>query len=348
MSTPVGTLRRSKFPPWLKKRLGPGGETARVRELLKGLRLATVCQSARCPNLCECFAQGTATFMILGDVCTRDCRFCAVSHGAVAAPKPSEPQRVAAAAERLNLRHVVVTSVTRDDLPDGGAGEFRKTILALRERLECTIEVLTPDFKGNVAAIESVASARPDVYNHNVETVPRLYPIVRPAANYRRSLDLLHYVKRNYPEVRTKSGIMVGLGETREEALQAFKDLRGVGCDMLTVGQYLQPTPGHLPVRRYVTPEEFSDYERQAREMGFAGVACGPFVRSSYHAGDLMSVTAIRTVACSGTQPEALSTSLRSAQAPRRDRVVSPETVVWGHDPLCFANRSCPRNLRTV
>ena len=288
MSTSAGTRRRSKFPPWLKKRLGPGGETVRVRELLKGLRLATVCQSARCPNLCECFAQGTATFMILGEVCTRDCRFCAVPHGAVAAPDRDEPERVAVAAERLRLRHVVVTSVTRDDLPDGGAGEFRKTILALRERMECTLEVLTPDFKGGAAAIEAVASARPDVYNHNVETVPRLYPIARASADYWRSLDLLRHVKRNHPDVLTKSGMMVGLGEMRDEVLQTFEELRGIGCDLLTIGQYLQPTPEHLPVRRYVTPEEFSDYERQARGMGFAGVASGPFVRSSYHAGDLL------------------------------------------------------------
>ena len=277
----------SKFPPWLKKRLRSGGAGEEVRELLRGLRLATVCQSAHCPNLCECFARGTATFMILGDVCTRDCRFCAVGHGAAGPPDPQEPERLAEAAAQLKLAHVVVTSVTRDDLPDGGAEQFRRTIEALRRRMNCRIEALTPDFQGDRGAIDRVASALPDVYTHNVETVPRLYPAVRPQADYRRSLALLAFVKERHPEVKTKSGLMVGLGETREEALATLADLRAARCDLVTIGQYLSPSRDHLPVREFVTPERFGDYERCAREMGFSGVACGPFVRSSYHAGAL-------------------------------------------------------------
>lgn len=262
-----------------------------VRDLLKGLRLTTVCQGARCPNLCECFAKGTATFMILGDTCTRNCRFCAVPHGPVGPPDPDEPRRLADAAAELNLRHVVVTSVTRDDLPDGGAEQFRETIFALRSRLGCRVEVLTPDFQGNASAIDRVASVRPDVYNHNVETAARLYPGARPDADYHRSLDLLKRVKSKFPKITTKSGIMVGLGETNEEVLGVLHDLRSVGCDMLTIGQYLQPTPQHLPISRFVTPEEFSDFERRALEMGFRGVASGPFVRSSYHAGEMLDST---------------------------------------------------------
>ncbi len=281
------SARPAKFPPWLKKRLPSGGAADEVRELLRGLRLATVCQSAHCPNQCECFARGTATFMILGNVCTRDCRFCAVGHGPVEPPDPQEPERLAEAAARLKLAHVVVTSVTRDDLPDGGAEQFRRTIEALRARMIRRIEVLTPDFQGNREAIERVASARPDVYNHNIETVPRLYPTVRPQADYRRSLALLDFVKERHPEVSTKSGLMAGLGESREEMLAALADLRAARCDLLTIGQYLSPSRDHLPVQEFVTPERFADYERCAREMGFSGAACGPFVRSSYHAGAL-------------------------------------------------------------
>jgi len=258
-----------------------------VRDLLRGLRLSTVCQSAHCPNQCECFARGTATFMILGNGCTRNCRFCAVGHGPVEPPDPQEPERLAEAAAKLKLAHVVVTSVTRDDLPDGGAGQFRLTIEALRRRMACRIEVLTPDFQGNREAIELVASARPDVYNHNIETVPRLYPVVRPEADYRRSLALLAFVKERHPEVSTKSGLMAGLGETREEMMAALADLRAARCDLLTIGQYLSPSRDHLPVQEFVTPERFADYETCAREMGFSGAACGPFVRSSYHAGAL-------------------------------------------------------------
>lgn len=282
---------KARFPPWLKKRLPSGGAADEVRALLRGLRLATVCQSAHCPNLCECFARGTATFMILGEVCTRNCRFCAVGHGTVAPPDAEEPERLAEAAARLKLSHVVVTSVTRDDLPDGGAEQFRLTIEALRRRMTCRVEVLTPDFQGNEEAIERVASAGPDVYNHNVETVPRLYPAVRPQADYRRSLALLAFVKERHPSVNTKSGIMAGLGETREEMLSALRDLRAARCDLVTIGQYLSPSREHLPVHEFVTPERFAEYERAAREMGFSGAACGPFVRSSYHAGALFDAS---------------------------------------------------------
>jgi len=280
--------RRSKFPPWLRKRVPAAGQMEHVRDLLRDLNLATVCQSARCPNLCECFSRGTATFMILGRVCTRNCRFCAVAHGPAAPPDPEEPGHVAEATARLNLSHVVITSVTRDDLPDGGADHFHRTVKAVRERHDCTIEILTPDFRGDAAAIDRASAARPDVYNHNVETVPRLYSSVRPDADYRQSLDLLARAKNNSPDSATKSGIMVGLGERAEEIEAVLRDLRAVGCDLLTVGQYLQPTPDHHAVARYVTPEEFAEYEKLALTLGFAGVASGPFVRSSYRAGRML------------------------------------------------------------
>jgi lipoic acid synthetase len=282
---------KTRFPPWIKKRIPSGGAGERVRELLSRLRLATVCQSAHCPNLCECFARGTATFMILGTTCTRRCGFCAVPHGACAPPDPAEPARVAAAAAALELSHVVVTSVTRDDLPDGGAEQFRQTVLALAEKLPSTIEVLTPDFRGDLAAAERVASAHPHVYNHNVETAPHLYAEVRPQADYPRSLALLRHVKDRHPELRTKSGLMVGLGETPDEVLAVLANLREAGCEMVTIGQYLRPSPRHLPVREFVTPEQFAVYQSHARAMGFAAVASGPFVRSSYRADAMCAAT---------------------------------------------------------
>ncbi|HRU06943.1 MAG TPA: lipoyl synthase [Candidatus Brocadiia bacterium] len=286
------TPQRQRFPPWLRKRLPAAGETRQVRELLAGLNLNTVCQSAQCPNAGECFACGTATFMILGDSCTRNCRFCAVDHNGPQPVDEDEPRRVAEAAARLRLKYVVVTSVTRDDLPDGGASHFRRVVQAIRQRLPAEIEILTPDFQGNEAAIDDAALALPTVYNHNVETVPRLYPIVRPQADFRRSLAVLTRVKHIAPSVVTKSGLMVGLGEKREEVLDTLQELRQINCDMLTIGQYLRPSPQHLPVERFVTPEEFDEYERRAKEMGFKVVAAGPFVRSSYHAGMLFRVTA--------------------------------------------------------
>ena len=275
-------------PPWLTRRLptGPGYEN--LRTLLRASRLHTVCQQARCPNIWECFAQGTATFLILGSHCTRSCRFCAVGRGPTDPPDPEEPARVAEAAETMGLTYVVVTSVTRDDLPDGGAQHFARTIRELRMRLPgALVEVLVPDFCGNPDALRTVLGAQPDVLNHNLETVLRLYPVVRPQADYGRSLALLGHAKRCDPSLPTKSGLMLGLGETIGEVEEALRDLVGVGCTMLTLGQYLQPTPGHLPVARFLSPEEFTTWRRKAMDMGFSQVASGPFVRSSYHAREL-------------------------------------------------------------
>ena len=273
------------FPPWLKKRIPAEGTTETVRALLDELGLTTVCQNARCPNIMECFARKTATFMILGNVCCRNCGFCAVTHGSPKPLDPEEPKHVAEAVQRLKLRHAVITSVTRDDLPDGGAGHFAATIRAIREVAPNTIiEVLTPDFQGVAAHIRTVIAARPDIYNHNVETVPRMYPTVRPQANYRRSLDLLAFVKAEAVRIYTKSGLMVGIGETDDEIYAVIKDLRGVGCDILTIGQYLRPSPDHLPIARFVHPDTFAAYEKAARAAGFLAVASGPFVRSSYQA----------------------------------------------------------------
>lgn len=260
---------------------------ALTSRVISDLRLETVCQSAKCPNRTECWSQKTATFMILGNVCTRPCGFCSVPKGKTELVQLDEPDRVAEAAERLGLKHVVITSVTRDDLPDGGAEHFRRCVLAVRQRTGAAVEVLTPDFLGSRAAIDCVISARPDVFNHNTETVPRLYRRVRRNADYQRSLDVLDHVKRTAPEIPTKSGLMVGLGETVEELLEVLADLRAVGCEMITIGQYLQPTPAHLPVERYLPPEEFEELGRLARALGFRMVASGPFVRSSYRAGEM-------------------------------------------------------------
>ncbi len=282
-------------PAWLWRRISPEAEVAvaRLERLLSDLHLHTVCQEARCPNVVECFGQGTATFMILGDVCTRGCRFCAVTSGRPSPPDPDEPARVAEAAARLALRHVVVTSVTRDDLPDGGASQFAATVRAVRRRLpRATVEVLVPDFDGSCAALAAVVDAGPDVLNHNLETVPRLYPQVRPGADYRRSLALLDWVKTRAPHVVTKSGLMLGLGERTVEVLQVLRDLRRVRCDALTLGQYLQPTERQLPVARYVPPFEFAWYRERAEMLGFRGVAAGPLARSSHRAGALWKTIA--------------------------------------------------------
>lgn len=277
---------KRRLPKWLKRPMPEPG-MAYTSSVISDLRLETVCESAKCPNRTECWSHQTATFMILGNVCTRPCGFCSVPKGKTEALELDEPERVAEAALRLGLKHVVITSVTRDDLPDGGAEHFYQCVLAVREKTGAAVEVLTPDFLGNTAAIDRVIEARPEVFNHNTETVPRLYDRVRRNANYQRTLDLLKQVKDRDPEMVTKSGLMLGLGETTEELLEVFADLRRVNCDMLTLGQYLQPTPAHLPVERYVAPEEFDKIGDLARNLGFRFVASGPFVRSSYHAGEM-------------------------------------------------------------
>ena len=277
-----------RLPDWLKRPLPAGNENFFTHSLLRALHLETVCENARCPNRPECYARRTATFMILGNLCTRPCGFCSVPRGSPEAPEADEPERVAEAAVRLGLKHVVITSVTRDDLPDGGAEHFYQCVMAVRRRMNSAVEVLTPDFAGNRAAIDRVVEAQPDVYNHNMETVPRLYKKVRGRADYQRSLDLLAHVKKQSPHIVTKSGLMLGLGETMTELLDTLADLRSVACDTLTLGQYLAPTLKHIPVAHYLPPEEFDALAVLARSLGFKEVASGPFVRSSYHADEMV------------------------------------------------------------
>jgi lipoyl synthase len=278
---------RRRLPDWLKRPIPATGGTYFTRDLIGELGLETICESARCPNRSECWTRRTATFMVLGDVCTRPCGFCAVRRGHPEPVAIDEPDRLAEACARLGLRHVVITSVTRDDLPDGGAEHFRRCILAVRDRTGATIEVLVPDFDGRDEPIDVVLSADPEVFNHNLETVARLQRHVRRKSQYAVSLRVLEHAKRSRPSVRTKSGLMLGLGETTEELFETLADLRAVGCDFLTLGQYLQPSPKHLPVDRYLPPEEFDELGRLARTLGFAEVASGPFVRSSYHADEM-------------------------------------------------------------
>ncbi|HZV52424.1 MAG TPA: lipoyl synthase [Candidatus Dormibacteraeota bacterium] len=274
-----------RLPDWIKVRVHEGENYRRLRALMRDRRLHTVCEEAHCPNIFDCWNRGTATFMILGDVCTRACRFCAVTSGRPMELDIGEPLRVAGSVAELGLRHAVITSVDRDDLRDGGAGIFARTIRAIRRRSPGTsIEVLTPDFQGDRDAIRTVVEARPDIFNHNVETVPRLYRRIRPRAIYERSLGLLAYVKELDPEMVTKSGVMVGLGETEEELLQVFRDMRDHGIDVLTIGQYLRPSRKHAEVVRFYPPQEFVELREAALEMGFAHVESGPLVRSSYHA----------------------------------------------------------------
>ena len=274
-----GLPRKSRFPEWLRR---PIGETVSTRQLLRDLRLNTVCESARCPNIGECFTKRRATFMILGEVCTRRCSFCAIPKGEPRLVDPDEPRRLAQAAQRLGLKHVVVTMVTRDDLEDGGASQFVKVIEALKASSpEATVEVLTSDFQGREESIRQVVAAGPDIYNHNLETVERLQRRLRPYATYERSLRVLQLVKERDAHCLTKSGIMVGLGETEEEVSAAMGDLRSVQCDLLTVGQYLQSDPRNLPVAQFVPPDQFHRYETMAYALGFTFVSSGPFVRSS-------------------------------------------------------------------
>ncbi len=277
-----------RMPEWMRRPLAAPGRAAHVRSVLEELDLNTVCASARCPNRGECFASGTATFLVLGDVCTRDCRFCAVGSGEVHRPDGDEPARVGEAARRMELDHVVITMVTRDDLPDGGAAHVAAVVSAVRQdRPGCRVEVLTSDFAGDASAIDTVVAAGPDVFNHNVETVPRLYPSVRPEADYARSLAVLSRVAGAAGGPPTKSGLMVGLGESEEEVVSVLGDLRGAGVGIVTIGQYLRPGPGHLPVERFVEPAVFDRFADEARSLGFSGVASAPFVRSSYHAASL-------------------------------------------------------------
>jgi len=273
-------------PPWLRVRFFGGPNYQELKRILRTLDLHTVCESARCPNMGECWEHRTATFMILGNICTRACGFCAVPSGKpIGPPDEDEPDRVARAVERMGLRYAVVTSVNRDDQPDGGAAIFAATIRAIRERVPgCKVEVLVPDFRGVWSALETVLEARPDVLNHNVETVPRLYSQVRKAAVYERSLELLLRAKQFAPRTPTKTGMMLGLGERREEVLAAMEDMVRQGTDILTLGQYLQPTPEHLPVIRFVHPDEFAEYKQWGERIGFRHVESGPLVRSSYHA----------------------------------------------------------------
>ena len=285
-TAPAAEVAVRRLPRWLKRPLPQPG-MAWTSGIISDLRLETVCESAKCPNRSECWSSKTATFMIGGNVCTRPCGFCAVPKGKTEELEIDEPERVAEAAARLGLRYVVITSVTRDDLADGGADHWYRTILAVRERTGAQIEVLTPDFRGNRDAVTRVIEARPDVFNHNTETVPRLYHRVRRNADYQRTLDLLQQVHDEAPLIPTKSGLMLGLGETLDELLEVLADLRSVGCSMLTLGQYLQPSPEHLPVERYLPPEEFDEIGETARKLGFSMVASGPFVRSSYHAGEM-------------------------------------------------------------
>ena len=275
-------------PKWLRRRLPTGPAYEKVKGMISDDRLHTVCQEAKCPNMWECFSQKTATFLIMGSRCTRNCRFCSVLHGPLQTPDPEEPARVAEVAHQMGLKYVVITSVTRDDLPDGGASLFARTIEEIRSRMaDACVEVLIPDFQGSKDSLHTVLRAQPDVLNHNIETVPRLYLRVRPQAEYQRSLDILRWAHEYDSALPTKSGLMLGLGEEPAEVETTMRDLRTAGCRILTVGQYLQPSENHLPVERYIPPEEFEKWRKKAVKIGFVEVASGPFVRSSYHAKEL-------------------------------------------------------------
>lgn len=279
-------LTPGRRPPWLRVRAPTSDNYLRLKTLMRGHRLHTVCEEAACPNIGECWGQGTATFLLLGETCTRHCGFCNVKTGQPLPLDEDEPRRVAETVALMGLRHAVLTSVTRDDLSDGGAAIFAHTVRQIRERLpDCTVEVLIPDFGGEREALQQVMDSGPDVLNHNLETVPRLYPTVRPQADYERSLRVLRRAREMNPQGLTKSGLMVGLGETWEELLAVMDDLRTVGCDILTLGQYLQPSRYHLPIARYYTPQEFEQLRAAGEVRGLAWVEAGPLVRSSYHAG---------------------------------------------------------------
>ncbi|MBN2032278.1 MAG: lipoyl synthase [Deltaproteobacteria bacterium] len=288
MNGPLQDKTPSAKPPWLKRRISSGSIYQEVLGLLKKGELHTVCEEALCPNIGECFSQGTATFLIMGNRCTRNCRFCAIAQGPQGPPDPKEPERLAETVKAMALKYVVITSVTRDDLCDGGASHFAQTIRAVHKEVpSIMVEVLIPDFQGHDESLKTVLEAGPDVLNHNIETVPRLYPIVRPGAFYERSIRLLQRARELYPSVPTKSGLMLGLGESDDEVRRIFEDLISAGCMMLTLGQYLQPSKHHLSVKRYVTPDAFDRWKMIALRTGFKAVASGPFVRSSYQAHQL-------------------------------------------------------------
>ena len=296
---PVSTapLVPGAIPPWIRTRVVEGENFKELKQLVQGRRLHTVCEEARCPNIFDCWSRRTATFMILGDVCTRACRFCAVTSGRPTELDIGEPLRVAESVAQLGLRHAVITSVDRDDLADGGSGIFARTIKAIRRRSpQTTIEVLTPDFQGDLGAVQTVVEARPDIFNHNTETVPRLYGRIRPKAVYANSLALLRHVKRLAPDMVTKSGLMVGLGDTEDELLDVFRNMRAHDIDVLTVGQYLRPSKKHAEVVRYYRPEEFVRLKEQASAMGFRHVESGPLVRSSYHADEQVPVASRKSL----------------------------------------------------
>ncbi len=294
----MGRHRREPLPErkpqWLKVKAPGGTNYLRLKHLMRELNLHTVCEEAHCPNIGECWEHGTATFMILGDVCTRNCAYCAVSHGRPPAYDIDEPSRVAQAIAELNLRHAVITSVDRDDLPDFGAYIFAETIRQIRRKLPgCSIEVLVPDFQGNEDSIRQVLEARPDIYNHNTETVPRLYKKARPGGRYERLLGIFRIAKRIAPDIPTKTGIILGLGETNEEVVEVMKELRSVNVDILTLGQYLRPSDGHIALDRYVTPEEFRWFYEIGMQLGFKHVESGPLVRSSYHAWEQVQAAGV-------------------------------------------------------
>lgn len=280
-------MKITRKPEWLRTKLPSGAGYSNIVNLLRKSKLHTVCQEAKCPNMGECFSCGKATFLIMGNICTRNCRFCAVNHGIPEPLDVNEPQEVAFSIARLNLTYGVITSVTRDDLPDGGAGHFASTVKSVRRlNPSMKIELLIPDLKGDVNALKTILLARPDVLNHNLETVPELYDTVRPQAIYSRSLELLKNAKKLSPDITTKSGLMVGLGETKEQVLDVIKNLLEVDCDILTIGQYLAPSEQHLPVNRYVTPEEFQYFKDEGEKLGIKKVISAPLIRSSYYRGN--------------------------------------------------------------
>jgi lipoic acid synthetase len=290
----VETLYQIRKPGWLKVRAPGGPNYVRLKGLMRDLNLHTVCEEAHCPNVGECWEHGTATFMILGDVCTRNCPYCAVAHGRPPAYDLGEPDRVAAAVAELNLRHAVITSVDRDDLPDFGAEIFARTIRGIHDRVPgCSVEVLVPDFQGNEASIRMVLDARPEIYNHNTETVPRLYKRARPGGRYPRVMEIFRFAKAYAQDIPTKTGMILGMGETTDEVIAVMRDLRERDVDILTLGQYLRPSSEHLPLEKYYTPEEFSELARIGREMGFRHVEAGPLVRSSYHAWEQVQAAGV-------------------------------------------------------